>query len=238
MSLVGYARVSSTDQSLEVQLSQLTEAGCVRIFSERKTATTAHEDKRPELKACMDFLRKGDTLLVTRLDRFSRSATDFYSLMTQLEKKGVSFKALLQPEMDTTTSNGRLIMGLLAIIAEHDNDMRKQRQREGIEKARARGVYQANTTRNGKLAAASRFLNEGASYKEVSERVGVPENTLRGRLPGHQKIRPQKGSLRFKKQQAGQIEPPSPSAAEAVEEQPTPKAPPQRHGLFSSFRRA
>ena len=126
--LVGYARVSSGTQSLEVQLDALREAGCEKIFSEKRSDTST--SSRDALAEALDFVRDGsDTLVVTRLDRLARSADDLHAIVAKLSLKGVGFKCLQQGGMDTNTSTGKLLLGVLASIAEFETDIRKERQR-------------------------------------------------------------------------------------------------------------
>lgn len=139
MSLVGYARVSSSSQSLELQEQQLTESGCEKLFSEKMSGTSA--EARNALQECLEWLRGGDTLVVTRLDRLARSGKDLHDIIDQLASKEVGFRCLQQGAVDTTTSMGKLVLGILGSVAEFETDIRKERQREGIEKAKKRGVY-------------------------------------------------------------------------------------------------
>ena len=139
MSLVGYARVSSSSQSLELQQQQLGDAGCDKLFSEKVTGTSAKD--RVSLRECLDWMREGDTLVVTRLDRLARSGKDLHDIIDQLTAKDVGFRCLQQGAVDTTTSMGKLVLGILGAVAEFETDIRKERQREGIEKAKKRGAY-------------------------------------------------------------------------------------------------
>jgi Site-specific recombinases, DNA invertase Pin homologs len=132
--LVGYARVSSSGQSLEVQQGQLTDAGCEEVFSEKRSGGT--RDGREELDRAIKFCRKGDTLIVTRLDRLARSGKDLYEIVDQLSAKGASFRCLQQGAVDTTTSMGKLVLGILGAVAEFEKDIRAERQAEGIAKTK------------------------------------------------------------------------------------------------------
>ena len=136
--LVGYARVSSVGQNLSVQLEKLAAAGVEPedIFKEKRTGT----DRGRPSTACLAYVRKGDTLLVTKIDRLARSTSDLYSIISQLQAKGVEFKVLDDPSIDTTSRTGKLVMGILALIAEFENDIRRERQLDGIAKAKDRGV--------------------------------------------------------------------------------------------------
>jgi DNA invertase Pin-like site-specific DNA recombinase len=127
--------VSSVGQSLNVQLEKLKD--CDKVFKEKRSGV---DTGRPELKQCLEFLRDGDTLLVTKIDRLARSTSDLYRIVSELGEKGVSFKVLDDPSIDTTSRTGKLVMGILALIAEFENDIRRERQMDGIAKAKDRGV--------------------------------------------------------------------------------------------------
>jgi DNA invertase Pin-like site-specific DNA recombinase len=137
MAIVGYARVSSAGQSLDIQLEQL--AACDRVFSEKESGSSTRN--RPALAECLAYVREGDVLMVTRLDRLARSVTDLRNIIDQLAAKGVGFKALQQGEIDTTSPTGKLMLNMLAAFAEFENDLRRDRQADGIAKAKARGAY-------------------------------------------------------------------------------------------------
>ncbi|MEM8574326.1 MAG: recombinase family protein [Pseudomonadota bacterium] len=137
MTQVGYARVSTTGQNLTVQLEKLEAAGCEKVFQEKRSGVDAG---RPALKRCLEYLREGDTLLVTKIDRLARSTADLYGIVQRLADKGVAFRVFDDPTIDTTTRTGKLVMGILALIAEFENDIRRERQMDGIVKAKDRGV--------------------------------------------------------------------------------------------------
>lgn len=139
MKYVGYARVSSIGQSLEVQEGQLRDAGCTKIFAEKKSGTST--EGRAALADALDYVREGDVLLVTRLDRLARSNVDLLNIVNRLSAEGVGFRCLQQGVVDTTTSTGQLFLGILAAVAQFETDLRKERQKDGIEKAKERGVY-------------------------------------------------------------------------------------------------
>ncbi len=107
MTTVGYARVSSLGQDLAVQLEKL--KGCDKVFKEKRSGIDAG---RPELKACLNYLRNGDTLLVTKLDRLARSTPDLYRIVSQLTERGIAFKVIDDPSIDTASRTGKLIMGI------------------------------------------------------------------------------------------------------------------------------
>lgn len=168
--LVGYARVSSVGQSLDVQLAALNEAGCEKIFAEKQSGTTT--GKREQLQEAVEFVREGDTLIVTRLDRLARSANDLHSIMSRLSRKGVSFRCLQQSGVDTTTSTGKLLLGMLAAIAEFETDIRKERQREGIERAKAAGVYKGRKP-SVDVAAVRELREKGVSPTAIAKQLGI-----------------------------------------------------------------
>lgn len=134
MSKVGYARVSSVGQSLDVQLGKL--AGCDKVFQEKLTGTTAN---RPQLKACLEYLREGDALYVTKLDRLARSTLHLTQIADSLRTKGVEL-VVIDQAIDTSTATGRLLFNMLGSIAEFENEIRKERQLDGINAAKQRGV--------------------------------------------------------------------------------------------------
>jgi DNA invertase Pin-like site-specific DNA recombinase len=138
MTVIGYARVSTTDQSLEVQESALRAAGCDLLRSEKRSGTTTAG--REELRTVLDFLRGGDVLMVTRIDRLARSIGDLQDIVRAVKAKGASLKATEQP-IDTSTAAGKCFLDMLGVFAEFETNLRKERQLEGIADAKARGVY-------------------------------------------------------------------------------------------------
>ena len=137
--LVGYARVSSTGQSLDIQNEALAVAGCEKIFAEKVSGRSTHD--REELARVIDFVRDGDTLVVTRLDRLARSVADLHRIIERLTDKKVGFRCLNQSGVDTDSSTGRLMLAILGAVAAFENDIRLERQREGIAKAKLEGKY-------------------------------------------------------------------------------------------------
>ncbi len=137
--IVGYARVSSNSQSLEVQHEQLNAVGCGKIFSEKRSGRTL--DGRDALADAIDFVRDGDILAVTRLDRLARSVVDLHRIVERLAAKACGFQVLQQSGIDTTTSTGKLTLSILGAVAEFEADIRRDRQRDGIERAKTNGVY-------------------------------------------------------------------------------------------------
>ncbi|MNJ40429.1 DNA-invertase hin [compost metagenome] len=136
--VVGYARVSSLGQSLDVQLDKLKAAGCSKIYQEKVSGTSTNG--REQLAAMLDYVREGDTVIITKLDRMGRSLADLLDIVNQLDTKGVTFKVLDQ-SIDTGSAQGRLMFQMLGAFAEFETALRKERQMEGIAKAKADGKY-------------------------------------------------------------------------------------------------
>ena len=135
MSVVGYARVSTIGQSLEVQQSKLSH--CDKIFEEKRSGTTTHN--RPALQQCLNYLREGDTLVITKLDRLARSTLHLTQIADQLDKEGIEL-VVIDQNIDTTTPTGKLLFTMLGAIAEFENSLRKDRVADGVAKAKERGV--------------------------------------------------------------------------------------------------
>jgi DNA invertase Pin-like site-specific DNA recombinase len=169
MSNVGYARVSSAGQDLEIQLAVLKAAGCDVIRSDKRSATST--EGQGELRTILDFLHRGDVLTVTRIDRLARSIADLASIVRELEAKGAALKALEQP-VDTSTAAGRAFLHMLGVFAEFETAIRRERQIEGIEAAKARGVYKGRpaTIRPEAIAA---LKAEGLGASEIAKRLKI-----------------------------------------------------------------
>lgn len=134
MSLIGYARVSSVGQSLDVQLDKLQH--CDKIFQEKKSGASG---KRYQLETCLEYVREGDTLVVTRLDRLARSTLNLCQIADYLKEKQVDLQVLDQ-SIDTGDATGRLLFNMLGAIAQFETEIRAERQMDGIQKAKAQGV--------------------------------------------------------------------------------------------------
>lgn len=132
---IGYARVSTDDQNLDLQKDALGQAGCQRILEDREGGAKA---ARPGLEAALQYARKGDTLTVWRLDRLGRSLRDLIDLVNQLDERGIGLQSL-QEAIDTTTSSGKLVFHVFGALAEFERNLIRERTRAGLEAARARG---------------------------------------------------------------------------------------------------
>ena len=169
MTKIGYARVSTAEQDLDVQEAALKAAGCTAIRAEKRSGTST--EGRAELKTVLDFLRPGDELVVTRIDRLARSIGDLQDIVRTVRTKGASLKATEQP-IDTATAAGKAFLDMLGVFAEFETNLRKERQLEGIAAAKAKGVYKGRpaTIDTAKVAA---LKAEGLGATEIAKRLGV-----------------------------------------------------------------
>ncbi|TIT31068.1 MAG: recombinase family protein [Mesorhizobium sp.] len=170
--LVGYARTSTTDQKagLEAQLRDLSAVGCTKVFREELSSVAA---KRPELERTLDYLREGDTLIVTKLDRLARSVADLVDITAKLRAKNVALR-ILAMSLDTATPTGKLMLNLLGSIAEFERELMLERQREGIAKAKAEGKYKGRApTAQRKAAEVIRLKAEGKTGDAIAEELGI-----------------------------------------------------------------
>jgi DNA invertase Pin-like site-specific DNA recombinase len=153
MAVYGYARVSTEEQDLEIQMEALRNAGCSVIRAEKKSGTST--EGREELELILQFAQAGDVLTVTRIDRLARSLVDLSTIVKRLADKGVDLRATEQP-VDTTTASGKAFLGMLGVFAEFETNIRRERQMEGVAKAKQAGVYKgrpANVDRQKRIAA-------------------------------------------------------------------------------------
>src|SRR3954465_7767435 len=183
MASYGYARVSTTDQDLAVQEAALRAAGCEMIRAEKKSGTTT--TGRSELQTLLDFMRKSDVIVVTRIDRLARSITDLAAIVRTLEHKGVALRATDQP-IDTATAAGRCFLQMLGVFAEFETAIRKERQMEGIAKAKAEGVYKG---RKPSIDAAQvrALAAEGLGGTAIARRLGIGRASVY-RMLGHVRV--------------------------------------------------
>lgn len=157
---VGYARVSSVGQSLDVQKEKLQH--CSKIFEEKKSGTTT---QRPALKECLGYVREGDTLVVTKLDRIARSTLDLCSIGAELEKKKVSLQVIDQ-NIDTNDATGRFLFNMLAAVSQFETEIRSERQVDGIRKAKEKGIKFGRT-----FVLNSRDIDDLRSAREGGETI-------------------------------------------------------------------
>src|SRR5437660_10479485 len=167
--LYGYARVSSVDQPLAVQQDALKAAGCQTIRSEKVSGTT--REGRTELAILLDFSRDGDTLVVTRIDRLARSIGDLQDIVRALRAKGAVLKAAEQP-IDTSTAAGKCFLDMLGVFAEFETNLRRERQMEGIVKAKAAGVYKGRRPTID-LDKVREMRDQGLGATEIAKRLRI-----------------------------------------------------------------
>ena len=175
--IVGYARVSSTGQDHATQIDRLKAAGAEKVYSEKQSGL---DRERPALDECLRFVREGDVLLVTKLDRLARSASHLHQIVEGLNEKGVGFRVLDDATLDTTTRTGKLVFGILASIAEFETDLRKERQLEGIAKAKAEGRTggrPAMITPEVK-AVMTQMKADGVSVRQIAAQVGFSKSAV------------------------------------------------------------
>lgn len=133
---IGYIRVSTDKQNLALQEDALKNYGCSKIY---KDIASGSRCQRPGLEACLDYLREGDTLVVWKSDRLGRSTVDLLKIVDSLKDRNINFKSLTEDLFDTTSSNGRLVFGIFALLAEHEKDRLRERTKAGLKAAKARG---------------------------------------------------------------------------------------------------
>ena len=176
--LVGYARTSTLDQEagLEAQIRDLKAAGCEEIYREQVSSVGA----RPELDAAIKFARRGDTFVVTKLDRLARSVSHLLQIVEQLKAKGVELRILSGGEaMDTGSASGRLMLQIFGAVAEFERAMMLERQREGIANAKADGKYKGRApTARAKANDILRLHGEGVGAVEIAKRLGVGRSSV------------------------------------------------------------
>jgi DNA invertase Pin-like site-specific DNA recombinase len=169
MALYGYARVSTTDQDLSIQESALRAAGCDVIRSEKRTGTS--RKGRTELQTLIDFARTGDTIVVTRIDRLARSIADLAAIVGHLQEKGITLKATEQP-IDTSSAAGRAFLQMLGVFAEFETAIRRERQLEGIAKAKAEGIYKGRKPSIDANAVRA-LASQGLGGTEIARRLKI-----------------------------------------------------------------
>ena len=176
MAIVGYGRVSTVEQSLSIQLDALKKYGCDKIFSERVTGTT--KDGRSELKNALDYMRDGDTFVVARIDRLARSMRDLQNIAHDLKKQDISL-VVIEQNVDTSTSAGRAFFNMLGVFAEFETDLRKERQAEGIAKAKLAGKYKGRKpTASNQSNDVLSLLGEGLGKAEVARRLNMSRQSV------------------------------------------------------------
>lgn len=174
--LIGYARVSTRDQNLDLQIEALTKAECQKIFDDKISGSRA---ERPGLAKALEMLRKGDTLVVWKLDRLGRSVKNLVDLVGELHKKDVQFKSLTDA-IDTGTPSGRFFFHVMASLAEMERELMVERTRAGLEIARQLGRLGGRKRQmtDSKIKSAKKLLASGVPPRDVAKNLGVSVPTL------------------------------------------------------------
>lgn len=174
--LIGYARTSTLDQiaGYEAQQTDLQAVGCEKVFAEQ-ISSIAHRD---QLQEALDYIREGDVLVVTKLDRLARSMPDLLTIIARVESKGASLR-ILGMNLDTTTATGKLMLNVLGSVAEFERSMMLERQREGIAKAKAEGKYKGRfPTAQAKREEVLRLVGEGTGVCQVADQLGISRSSV------------------------------------------------------------
>ena len=179
--LIGYARVSTQDQNLDLQIDALTTAGCKKLFDDKISGSSK---ERPGLTKTLEMLREGDTLVVWKLDRLGRSVKNLVDLVSDLHKQGVQFKSLTDA-IDTGTPSGRFFFHVMASLAEMERELTVERTRAGLEVARKLGRKGGRKLKmtESKIESAKKLLASGIPPKDVAKNLGVSVPTLYRWIP-------------------------------------------------------
>lgn len=173
---IGYARTSTLEQDagLEAQERDLKAEGCSKVFAEKVSSVA----QRDQLEAAIDYLRDGDSLVVTKLDRLARSMRDLIAIKDRIEAKGAGLR-ILAMNLDTTTATGKLMLNVLGSVAEFEREMMLERQREGIAKAKAEGKYRGRApTARAKADDVEAMLAAGESPTDVARKLGIGRSSV------------------------------------------------------------
>lgn len=169
MTRIGYARVSTQDQDTALQVAALRAAGCEVIREEKASGTST--ERRRELATVLDFLRAGDALVVTRIDRLARSIADLQTIVRTIREKGAALVCTEQP-VDTGTAAGKAFLDMLGVFAEFETNLRRERQMEGIAKAKAEGVYKGRKP-SINPDAVKQLQVDGMGPSEIAKKLGI-----------------------------------------------------------------
>jgi DNA invertase Pin-like site-specific DNA recombinase len=172
--IYGYARVSTEDQDLAIQIDRLKAAGCDLVRHEKRSGSSMRG--RTELSTLLDFIRPGDTLMVTRIDRLARSMCDLQILVRDLKAKGVTLKATEQ-NIDTSSAAGKAFLDMLGVFAEFETNLRRERQLEGIVKAKAEGVYKGRKPKIDRAQVKS-LRDQGMGATAIAKQLGFERTSV------------------------------------------------------------
>lgn len=177
MTKVAYIRVSSTGQNLDAQRDAVAKAGAEKVFEEKKSGV---DQDRPQLRQCLEYLREGDELIVTKADRVARSASHLLTIADNLEKQGVKITIIDQPELSTSGKTGKLVLTILAGVAEFEREIIRERQADGIKAAKKRGVrFGRKAIITDDIKAQCRELrDQGKTIAEIGRQVGLKRSSV------------------------------------------------------------
>ena len=171
---VGYARVSSSGQSLDVQVDTLKNSGCERIFQEKVSGTSTQG--RDKLRECLDFVREGDEVVFTRVDRVARSVLDLQLIVKELTDKKVTITSTEQP-ISTKDATSKCFLDMLGVFAELETNLRKERQMEGIARAKNKGVYKGRKS-NINVEKIKSLKDEGMGATAIARELGIHRDSV------------------------------------------------------------
>ncbi len=179
---IGYARVSTDDQNLDAQIDELQRQGCGKIFQEKVSGAKAD---RPELQKCMDHLREGDVLIVTKLDRLARNLKDLIGIVEKLHETGIAFVSV-NDKIDTSTPQGKFFFHVFGAVAEFERDLIRERTNAGLSAAKARGRVggRRSVMTSEKMIAAKKLLETDMSPSDIAKQLGISRATLYNHFPG------------------------------------------------------
>lgn len=176
-SYIGYARVSTLDQKLNLQIEALNKAGCSKIFTD---VASGAKSERPGLDEALKYLREGDTLVVWKLDRLGRSLSHLLKIIESLSEQNIQFKSITDSAVDTSTSSGKLMLTMIAALSEFERNLIKERTKEGIASAKARGRKGGRrpVVTEQKLKKAKQLINKGLTVREAASAINVGKSSL------------------------------------------------------------
>ena len=196
--LFGYARCSTTDQNLDIQIAELNRHACERIIQEK--ASGKDMENRPELRTLLDFMRSGDVLYVTKIDRLARSVSDLCDIAKRLDEKGCRL-VITQQQMDTGSSYGRFMLHVLGAVAQFENSLRRERQMAGIEAAKTKGIYARPRKKKFDPNEIRRLHNQNMRPVDIARKLGCSKHTIYQALDlnawGADKGKPSTGTVDF-----------------------------------------
>lgn len=175
--LIGYARVSTEEQSLALQIEALEKAGCQHIFTD---IASGARSARPGLEKAVSYLRPTDTLIVWKIDRLGRSLPHLVQVVEDLRKRGIGFRSLTNAGMNTTTPDGILMFNIFAALAEFERELIRERTRAGMRRAKesGRSVGRRKVVTKGKLEKAQKFIADGLTVRQAAKLVGIGKTAL------------------------------------------------------------